>query len=142
MVVIVETFEIEQWLYGLLSLDSQMDTLIDGRVFVDMADQGTIFPYVVFSFMAAHDVIVVGGVRVMTAAVYQIKAITDQANADVLAPIAKRIDELVDGQSGVVGSTGRILAAVRQSPVAMSEEDSGIQYRHRGGLYRIWAQPQ
>lgn len=139
MVATFELDDVETYIYSKLSADTTLASLIAGRIFDGIADQGTEFPYVVYNFQSGHDVNEVYGRRVMTAATYLIKAIDNRPNTTRLIPIVKQIDALINGQSGSVGATGTILAAVRQSPVAMPEEDGGVQYRHRGGLYRFWA---
>ena len=139
---VVETNEVEKWLFSTLSLDSIMLALIGSRIYESVAPPETDYPYVVYQYSGGHDVQGIPSVRVMTRTEYLVKAITNEPNSDALVSVVKRIDELLHGASGAVGATGYVLSCVRVHPVSLLEIDAGIQYRHRGGVYQIQVQPQ
>lgn len=58
-----------------------------------------------------------------------------------LLPLADRMDYLLHGAQGET-STLRILACIRLEPFSLLEpDDTGVQYRHAGGMYRTMLQP-
>ena len=135
----IETLRVDQWLYQLLSGDSTLSGLVGGRIYGYLAPQDAALPHVVYSHQAGHDVRGVGPVRIMVSLVYQVKAVGQGGSFAGLKAIADRLDQLLQGASGSVVD-GRVLMCVREQPVEYVEVDSGVQYRHLGGLWRIIAQ--
>jgi len=135
----IESARVEQWLYELLAGDQTLAGLVSGRIYGYLAPPGAALPLVIYSYQSGHDVRGVGPTRVMAEATYQVKAVDRGPSFANVKAIADRLDSLLQGASGDVVD-GQVLMCVRENQVAYVEVDSGIQYRHLGGLYRIVAQ--
>ncbi len=135
----IEILRIDQWLYATLSGDVTLMALVSG-VHNALAAQGAALPYVVFNFQGGGDVRGVGPTRIMTSALYQVKAVGSGASYAPLKSAVDRIDTLLQGASGSV-TDGWIYSCVREQPIAYVETTAGgAQFRHLGGFYRIVAQ--
>lgn len=135
----IEPLRVNQWIYETLSGDATIASLVGTRIYEGLAPQGAALPFVVFQFMAGADVVAVGAVRVMNSGLYQVKAICQGESYSPAAAIADRIDTLLQGANGSV-SDGVIYGCTREQPLTLIEQEHGIQYRHVGGLYRVYAQ--
>lgn len=133
-----EPFVAETWLYTTLAGDAALMGLATG-VYADVAPEGAVFPFVVFTYQAGRDVATLNGNRIHTWATYQVKAITDQPSYGAVRTIADRIDALLHRATGTAAD-GTIFSCVREEPVRFTESASGKQYRHLGGLYRLQVQ--
>lgn len=134
----IELPRIEQWLHSLLSADTELATQVGARIYAYIAPQCAAMPYVILSHQGGHDVRGVGPGRIMVSAMYQVKVVGPAANMAALVTAADRLDTLLQAASGAV-TDGAVWACVREQPLAYVEVDSGAQYRHLGGLYRIMA---
>jgi hypothetical protein len=134
-----EALWVDRWLYGLLTGDSTLVGLVDGRVYGYLDQRDGALPYVVYSFQGGYDVRGNGPTRFMTSLLYQVKAVGAGASFQPLQAIADRLDELLQGASGTV-SGGRVLVCVREQPINFPEVHNGVIYLHVGGLWRIHAQ--
>ena len=77
----------------------------------------------------------------MAAGLWRVEAIGNAATDDAaLTIIADRIDLDLHGASGVTAD-GRILGSIRQAEVEREEVIADIVWLHRGGDYRLYAQP-
>lgn len=135
----IETLRVDQWLYGVLSGDATLSSLVGGRIYGYIAPQDAPLPFVVYSHQEGHDVRGVGPARIMASLVYQVKAVGQGGSFAPLKPIADRLDQLLQGASGTIVD-GRVLMCVREQTVEYVEVDDGVQYRYLGGLWRIIAQ--
>lgn len=133
-----EPFVAETWLYGTLAGDAALMADATG-VYADVAPEGAIFPFVVFTYQSGRDVVTVNGDRIHTWATYQVKAITDRPSYGAVKTIAARIDALLHKAAGATPD-GVIFSCVREEPVRYTEIASGKLYRHLGGLYRLQVQ--
>ena len=135
----IELLRIDQWLYATLNGDATLMALVSG-VHNAIATQGAALPYVVFNFQGGGDVRGVGPTRIMSSALYQVKAVGGGASYAPLKAAVDRMDLLLQGASGSV-TDGWIYSCVREQPIAFYETTpGGVQYRHAGGLYRIVVQ--
>lgn len=135
----METTAVERWLYGLLAGDATLAGLVGDRIYAYVAPLGAALPLVVFAQQAGTDVRVVGPGRLMAALLYQVRAVGPGPSAAVVAPVAARLDALLQGASGSVVD-GVVLGCTREQPLSYVETEGGESYRHLGGIYRIWAQ--
>jgi len=135
----IETLRVDQWLYTVLSGDPTLKSLVGQRIYGYVAPEDAALPYVVYSHQAGHDVQGVGPARIMANLIYQVKAIGSGSSFVPLRAIADRIDALLQGASGGAVD-GRVLMCIREQPIEYVEIDDGIQYRHVGGIYRLWVQ--
>lgn len=133
-----ESLVAEQWLYTKLTGDSTLNTAVGGRIYAYVAPQGAALPCVVYQQQAARDVAGVGPARIMSNMVYLIKVIGQTRSFGDLETVANRIDAVLQAASGS-NSRGNVWACVRDSPFAMVENTEAGEYRHLGGIYRIFA---
>ena len=123
-----------------LSADATMQALVNDRIGNAPASAGTQFPYVVLDVMSdGFDTRILGGVRIWTNPLLQIKAVTKGNQPGQLRPIAKRIDQLLDRQSGTI-TDGVIVDIFRESGYLRREITGGVLYLNMGGLYRFRVQ--
>lgn len=136
----IENTLVETWLYGKLSGDATLTAKVGARIYSYVAPTTATTPYVVFSAQSpGFDVMGVGTARVMLNCLYQVKVVVQDASFNTAKDAADRIDELLHGATGTP-SGGEVLGCVREGPLAYAEISDGIEYRHLGGLYRIWVQ--
>lgn len=130
----------DKWIYTALSGDAQLTAIVGPRIYAEQAPQGAALPYVVFNFQGGADLMSVGPYRVWTNALMLVRGIAETASyAGSLATIADRIDAILHAQSGS-NVDGVVYAAVRERPFRMPEMGNGRQFRHAGGIYRLWVQ--
>lgn len=127
------------WIYEKLANDATLADLVDDRIYDGIAPEGAAFPYVVYSFQAGADTVVVGAARVLNSGLYLVKAVAETQSYSGPAEIADRIDDLLQAASGAADD-GLILGANREQPIMYVEVVDTIQFRHVGGLYRIFTQ--
>lgn len=136
----IETTLVESWLYSRLSTDAALAAEVGNRIYAYVAPARTATPYVVFSAQSpGFDVMGVGTARVMLNCLYQVKVVVQDASFSGAKKAADRIDELLHGATGTPAG-GQVLGCVREGPLAYAEVSDGVEYRHLGGLYRIWVQ--
>lgn len=135
----IEIMRVSEWLYETLSSDATLTALVADRMYDGIAPQAATFPYITFNWQGGADVSAVGGIRIMNNGLWQVKAVVNETSYATILPIADRVDQVLQRASGAV-SDGIILACVREQPLALIENSNGVQYRHLGGLYRIYVQ--
>jgi len=126
----------ETWLYSVLAGDATLADLIADRVSEWPAPRDMAYPLVTYQFQNGHDTPGVSGVRIMTHETYLIRAIGRGGSYTDLKPIAKRIDELLQRESGATAD-GQVLSCVREQPYKLTYVDSGIFYKELGGFYHL-----
>lgn len=139
------------WLDSTLGGDSQLATYAPGGVWRSLAEpSGTVptpTPYVIFEFQSGTDSVTMNGFRVLTRALYQVKAVGPANNTAGLANAAGRIDALLGGPPGfppggipiVIGgqSMGWLYSIYRESPLLQDELVSGELWTNAGGMFRM-----
>ena len=133
-----ELSAIDKWLYTTLSTDATLAAIVSTRVYDTLAVETATFPYVVFSFQGGSDVRTNGADRIMVSGLYQVKVVGKGGAFSSLTAAASRIDVLLNAKYGT--NTDGEVWAVRTQPIKYLEVSEGVQYRHLGGLYRVWAQ--
>lgn len=132
------------WLYSTLTADPVIAGIIAaGDVHEDVAPDDAGDPHIVFACLAPNDVRTgAGAYQVMTTGLWLVRAVTEgESYRGDLATLATRIDVLLDRKAAPV-TGGAVLSCVRERPHRMAERDAetGKQWRHLGGEYRIEAQ--
>lgn len=142
----------EAWIYQVLSGDPVLEAIVPGStaaetIWPGIAPTGTPEPYVILAFQGGGDVNGLGSglSRIFSSFLYQVTAYGPYSTLGRLAPIAKRIDELLHGKSGTILDDdatvlGTVLSCVRERPLTLPEVAGGKQYRRLGGVYRIQVQ--
>lgn len=138
----IETVDvIDPWLYATLSSDPELQELLGGddRIGPGLTDfaRGAGDLWLTWNSQAPRDVRAVGKVRVWIDALYTVKAVGRTASFGTVAPVARRIDLLLDGASATT-ETGE-LSCIRESIVQYPELSNSTQFRHLGAVYRFRA---
>lgn len=129
----------EEFIYGLLNGDATLTGLLAGGIKPGgSAPQGTPYPFVTYQMMSSIDLMVVDAIRIWTNLVYLVKVVGESADYQTLRAVVARIDALLHRASGTA-TDGTIWACVREQSIRMPEVVSGKQFRHDGGLYRLYA---
>ncbi|MGB9180635.1 MAG: hypothetical protein WCB68_15490 [Pyrinomonadaceae bacterium] len=139
----LETIYAEKWLYGLFAGDDGLRALIGNRFYAYHAPQGTVYPFVVYSFAGGYDVDTINHARVMARLLYMVKVIQKGARDAVARAAVNRVDELVGYQRGSIDA-GYVFNSWREMMLSFDEIDvrSNQRYEHIGGIYRIEAWPE
>ena len=130
----------EQWLYSSLNADSALATALGGagRIYTHTIPKDGVFPCVLISLLDPRDFMYSGPVRVWTAALYLVRVVAKTASLATVTAAAGRIDAVLQAAAGTV-ALGTVWGCVRERPFLLSEKDGGgTEYRHLGGVYRIW----
>lgn len=134
-----ETLVAESWLYSVLTGDAGLNTVVGGRVYSYVAPQGAAMPFVIYQQQGAHDVAGVGPVRIMASMLYTVKVVGEGASFAAIEAAANRIDAVLQAASGS-NVRGVVVSCVRESPFSLVESTPQGQFRHLGGIYRVYAQ--
>lgn len=112
------------------------------RIFEDFAPQGfAVYPFIIIQCQSPpRDVRGVGVSRVMVDTLFIVKAVAQVDSYTPLAPIARVFDSALTSPAGGSVGDGQVFTCVREEQFAMVEIESGKQYRHFGGLFKIQAQ--
>jgi hypothetical protein len=129
----------DQWLTSKLTGDATIGGIVADRVYGDVAPEKTTFPYILFTQQSTADVMGNGAQRIMVTGVYVVRGVAPSESYTTLRTLADRIDTVLHKASGQV-ATGTVIACVRERPFSMTETEKGVQYRHFGGVYRIYSQ--
>ena len=135
----IEVLRAYEWIQSTLSADATLAALVGSRIYSEQAPQERVMPFVVFNLQGGTDLRAVGTVRVYNNSLYQVKGVTQGRDYATGKSIADRIDVLLHGAAGNT-SDGSILGCVREQPLVFAENDGGVEYRHVGGLYRLYVQ--
>lgn len=134
-----ETLVAEQWLHSVLSGDTALSTAVGGRIYGYLAPAGAAFPFVVYQNQAGRDVMGTGPTRIMANLLYIIKVIGETKSFGTIEAAANRIDAVLHAASGS-NVRGTVIACVRERPFSLVESSPSGEYRHLGGIYRLFAQ--
>lgn len=135
------------WLETTLGGDSQLAGYAPGGVYRALAEPTTLTPYVVFNFQSGTDSVTMNGFRVLTRALFQVKAVGPANNTAGLASAAARIDALLGsppsfppgGVPIVINAVnqGWLYSIYRESPLMQDELVTGELFSNVGGMYRM-----
>lgn len=141
---------IDSWIVGTLAADAPLAALlyvrVDGvpSVYADMIPPDAQLPAVVFSLSADNDVnVATRGDRIMIRAAYNIKVVDASESWTTTAAIFSLMDQLLTVGAPVSPAYGgTMLGGRRLSNIKYVEPPDlqGRQYRHRGGIYELFAQ--
>lgn len=124
------------WIHDVLAADATIISAVGARIYDSLAPKGSAFPYILIQVTdTGADLMVVDANRVWTESLWLVRVIGQIGSFSTLETIDDRIDTLLHRQSG-----GNVLACVREQPFVFTETLDGIQYRHLGGIYRLYVQ--
>lgn len=140
-----EQVMIEEWIKTRLAAQaSALETISTGlstRVRNGFGSPSDKFPFIVYQCQVPpKDVRGVGPVRVMVDTLFIVKAIGQCDDYLPLTPVARVIDTALTAPDTVAVTDGFILCSTREDGFSMVEIDSGKQFRHLGGQFKILAQ--
>jgi hypothetical protein len=128
----------------LAAYDTELDAVSVGlstRIYEDVAPDDATYPCIVWQCQTPpRDVRGVGTFRVMVDTLYLVKAVSQAASYEPLAPVARVIDMAMTDPTGSAVGDGHVFTSVRNDQFSMREAADGTQFRHLGGAYRIQAQ--
>ena len=141
-----EQAQVAEWAYTTLAGSAELaDALgvsladLPGRVWPDVAPEGTPAPWVVYTPGEGLDTLTTGAdPRVMSTVPLNVRVITQGASLTAGAEAARVIYDLLHGAlNAPVSGGGTVLSVRRTTALAYPERAGGIQYRHTGGLYQV-----
>lgn len=108
--------------------------------FLDVIPKDVALPAVRYHVQNPEDVTVVEGTRVIVNIDWLVVVVREGLGVAALIPLADALDLSLHQQEGDID--GYHIACVRRSPFNLLEaDDSGVQYRHTGGIYRTIVAP-
>jgi len=134
-----ETSGIAGLIYSRLSSDPTIQSVCGSRIYEGVSPENTQFPFIRMQEQGSHDVLGVGGVRILVPSLWLVRAITRGESFTPIQSVADAIDTQLQGRYNVINGSVYNLGGQRSSPFRLTEVDNGVQYRHLGGLYRLWA---
>ena len=146
MTVVHEVATGYAFLYSTLQADATLATLAPGGIHRSIAPNGTPTPVIIISLQSGIDVVTVAGVRLMTNALYQIKAVGPASDMQSIVNAASQLDIVLGGSQGIrnitVNGGGYVLSCVREIPLAYDDTQLvvGQLWTYLGGMYRIYAE--
>jgi hypothetical protein len=141
----VETDAADRWINERLLASAPLLALVGGvgnpRIFPDVAPEGTVPPWVVYSVASPRpDRLALGSVRIMVRPLYLVKAYAETTSwrGDL-----KALDEAIDaalnlGTPGPVADEGYLIGCRRTEAFRQIEREAGTEFRARGGFYELW----
>jgi hypothetical protein len=135
MTVLNDELHVAEW------ITSKVTTATGLKAYFGAIPADADFPAIRFHVQARHDVMGVGTARIITHLTWLVAVVNKDHSLVPLITPADQIDAALHNQSGAT-STISVLSCVRESPFTqLDPEDSGVYYRHAGGLYRTVSQP-
>ena len=132
----------ESWLFATLRANAGLTALLaagTAGIYSEIIPQAASLPAVVFFVNYASDLNTAGPARIQTTLEYVVKAVTKAEGYGVANAIDAQLDARLQAGSGAP-SGGFVWGCMRIQPLRFMELDNGVQYRHAGGIYRLYAQ--
>lgn len=134
----------ENWIHDKLASDSEIASVVGGRIYKYALPQSPIYPLIVYSLASDSDFQGLGTVRIITRPLYLIKVISRGSPTSLVNLAADRVDEIVGKttKDTFISTAGDMFAVSsrREAAVQFMERDpvaAGTIYFHLGGLYRL-----
>jgi hypothetical protein len=125
----------DKWLDTTLKADATLQTLVDDRIYEEVAPEQSLFPCIVFQFVSGLDVKNASVDPVMVDEVWIVKAIGQGNDFLAIEPIVTQIGQILHKTFG----TG-VIGCVQEEPFRYTEFDNGVIYKHLGYYYRLFTQ--
>jgi hypothetical protein len=134
---------IDAAIVGMLSADTQLNTLAPGGVFRSVSPQGTPEPYVIVDLVTHRDELEMNsGDAAYESALYLVKAVHGSTSGAAAQSAADRIHALLNNASlSVTGYSLMLLFREERIAYVEIDDNSDHRYQHRGGLYRVMVDP-
>lgn len=139
-----EQVMVSEWVRAQLLLKTAeleaIDTGLSSRIYEDFAPKGAKYPFIIYQCQdPPRDVRGVGVSRVMVDTLYVVKAVAQVDSYAPLGGIAAVIDSALTSSTGGAVMDGNVFTSIRDEQFALVEVESGTQYRHFGGVFKIQA---
>jgi hypothetical protein len=135
-----ETAQSYVWAVGRAKGDAQLVAASPGGIWQGNAPMGTVGLYVSIGQQGNTDVNTMNAVRVFSSILLLIKAVSKSSDFDNIVIAYNLIDALFKKQVNIALSPGYMLSSYREQEVSYETLESGVQYSHLGGLYRVLLQ--
>ncbi len=138
----IETVVAHDWIKAALDASAALATHVSTRIYYKQApNDETAYPFVVFQNQSAEDVRGVGLESIMSDTLYLVKAIAQATTwTTALKGAVSAVHVALTSSTGGSTADGNVWTAVRMSPFELVESEGGKEFRHLGGIYRIYAQ--
>lgn len=133
-----ETYSVDQWLYQNLASDATLTAVVGTRFHADEA--ASVFPYIQWTYISGTEVQGHSANTIFVNCLYLVKAVGKTRAYGDLIPLANRIHTLLHRKASDTLAGDHILSCVREETYRLAELESGVSYRHLGGIYRILVQ--
>jgi hypothetical protein len=134
--VALESTVIEKWMQSLFSDDPTISGRIGDRIYLHVATQTAVRPYMVISFMQGEDYNGLGE-RGVAQPLYFVRTIGMRENLADMRAVADRADDLL--QDTHVTADGYRINVKREEMQRVPEFNDGVEYQAIGGMYRCRA---
>lgn len=128
------------WLDTVLTGDTELASANPGGVWDGPAKPGTPYPLTKIELMSAITVRGVSFTEIMVNSLWLVTSVFDGASYAPLRAGAVRIQSLLHGKANIAVTGGMIVTAAREQPFRQEAVQGGKQFKHYGGLYRIYIQ--
>jgi hypothetical protein len=138
-----ETDIAARYIYSKLTASSAITAIVGSRIFEGVAPQGTTAPWIVYSSLAPTDTYAIGAIRIMTRDQWLVRAVAQTASfGGDIGTLADAIEAALHGTDGTSGAVtgGYTVECYRLMPHRLLQVDNGVQWRYKGGIYRISTQ--
>lgn len=129
----------DRWLYEKLTTDSQLETSLGKRVFVDVAPQDTEYPFAVIAAISSVPVNNWSADRIMDNELWQVILWDDGASYSALETIADQVRAVIHKATSTSTATG-IVGAVYEGSVRRSEEEGDRVFKAIILEFRLYTQ--
>lgn len=132
----------DTWIEATLLANVTVTGHVGTRVRLDQGNDDDLYPFIVYQLQSGLDLRVVGPDRVWVDTLYVVKAVAQCDDFGTLAPVAAALDDALTSTTGgtVADPSGQVFCCVREEPFRLTEVSNGQQFRHLGGIYRLYAQ--
>lgn len=137
----IETVVAEQYLQAVLAgREDLVDALAEGEdgIWLDSIPREAALPAVLIGFLSGSDYTLVGDRRLYSELVYVVRGVAAGISFADLTTIAAEIDVGLHGGSGVT-EDGVVVYVKRLRPFRLAESQPDGEFRHLGGVYRLYA---
>lgn len=134
---VIEVDVVDAWLVTRLAA---LPELAGVGIYSDVAPPDAGYPFVVFNLSDNHDVMVVGGQRIMVRGTYVVRAVVEGTSYTPLVPIVAAVRGSLHRASAPAATPGAVLGVIHTGTVRYPTTEEGRPYRHLGGLFEVSAQ--
>lgn len=134
-----EIWTAETWLYSKLHGDSTLMALTPGGVYTWPVPANVAGAYVLYQMQSGMDIGLYGPARAGVNGLWLVRVVAETRSfGGNLLAAADRIDVLLQLGARTAVAGGAIFGCARMEPFQLVEPADGRQFRHLGGIYRIF----